>query len=72
MNPARSLGPGIVGADYTGWWIYLAGPAIGAIIAVMIINAVRGLPDKEEREAAQGGALPMLGSPSGGTAHPVG
>jgi hypothetical protein len=24
-----------------------------------------GLPDKEEREAAQGGALPILGSPSG-------
>ncbi|HEY2690825.1 MAG TPA: aquaporin [Streptosporangiaceae bacterium] len=66
MNPARSLGPDIVGSDYTGWWIYLAGPAIGAIIAVMIINAVRGLPNKDEREAAQGGALPILGSPSGG------
>jgi hypothetical protein len=36
---------------------------IGAAIAVAIIGAVRGLPDKEEREAAQGGALPILGSP---------
>ena len=26
MNPARSLGPDIVGNDYTGWWIYIAGP----------------------------------------------
>src|SRR6266581_2086361 len=65
MNPARSLGPDIVGSDYTGWWGYIAGPAIGAAIAVMIISLVRGLPDKEEREAAEGGALPILGSPSG-------
>jgi hypothetical protein len=31
----------------------------------MIIGTVRGLPDKDERAAAQGGALPVLGSPSG-------
>jgi aquaporin Z len=36
---------------------------LGAVIAVAIIGAVRGLPDKQEREAAQGGALPVLGSP---------
>ena len=69
MNPARTLGPDIVGHDYTGWWIYIAGPVLGAAIAVVIINAVRGLPDKEEREAAQGGALPVLGSPSGKTSR---
>jgi Major intrinsic protein/Ion channel len=33
MNPARTLGPDIVGNDYTGWWIYIAGPVIGAAIA---------------------------------------
>jgi aquaporin Z len=59
MNPARTLGPDIVASDYTGWWIYILGPLIGAIIAVAIIGVVRGLPDKQEREAAQGGALPM-------------
>src|SRR6516225_215889 len=62
MNPARSLGPDIVANDYTGWWIYLVGPVIGAAIAVAIINAVRGMPDKDERDAAQGGALPIFGS----------
>jgi aquaporin Z len=64
MNPARSLGPDIVGGDYAGWWVYIAGPLIGAAFAVMIINAVRGMPTGDEREAAEGGALPILGSPS--------
>jgi len=64
MNPARTLGPDIVGNDYTGWWIYILGPVIGAAIAVMIIGAVRGLPDKEERDAAQGDALPVTAAPA--------
>jgi aquaporin Z len=59
MNPARTLGPDIVANDYTGWWIYILGPVLGALIAVAIIGVVRGLPDKQEREAAQGGALRM-------------
>jgi aquaporin Z len=37
---------------------------IGTVSAVAIITMVRGLPDKEEREAAQGGALPMQDSPA--------
>jgi aquaporin Z len=58
MNPARSLGPDIVGVDFTGWWVYVAGPVTGALIAVAIITTLRGLPDKSERAAAEGGALP--------------
>ena len=76
MNPARSLGPDIISTDYTGWWVYVAGPVIGAVIAVVIITAVRGLPDRSERAAAEGGALPMIdpnGSPpSPGTKDPGG
>jgi aquaporin Z len=64
MNPARTLGPDIVGNDYTGWWVYVIGPVLGAAIAVAIIMAVRGTPNKEEREAAEGGALPILGGNS--------
>src|SRR6266480_7009087 len=59
MNPARTLGPDIVGNDYTGWWVYVAGPVIGAAIAVMIIGLVRGLPGRSEQAAAEGDALPM-------------
>ncbi len=62
MNPARSLGPDIVSTDYTGWWVYVAGPVAGAFIAVLIITAVRGLPGKPEREAAEGGLLPQRGA----------
>jgi len=59
MNPARTLGPGIVGADLTGWWVYVFGDLIGAAIAVALIGLVRGLPDKAETTAAEGGDLPM-------------
>lgn len=34
------------------------GHNVGAFIAVIIITAVRGLPRKAEREAAEGGELP--------------
>jgi len=59
MNPARTLGPDIVANDFTGWWVYAFAPLIGGTIAAMLIGLVRGLPDKEEREAAEGGALPL-------------
>jgi aquaporin Z len=65
MNPARSLGPDIVSTDFTGWWVYIVGPVIGAAIAVIIIGLVRGLPNKEERAAAEGDALPLRAGRSG-------
>jgi aquaporin Z len=60
MNPARSLGPDIVSTNFTGWWVYIAGPVIGAAFAVMIIGLVRGRPNSDEIDAAEGDALPIL------------
>jgi aquaporin Z len=57
MNPARTLGPDIVGTSFTGWWVYVFGDLIGAVIAVGFIGLVRGLPDKAETKAAEGGSL---------------
>jgi aquaporin Z len=59
MNPARTLGPDIVSGTFTGWWIYILGPCTGAAIAVMVIGLLRGVPNKDEIEAAEGGALPI-------------
>src|SRR5215813_12363185 len=76
MNPARTLGPDIVAANFTGWWVYVIGDLAGAAIAVVIIMLVRGTPDKAEREAAEGGALPIAGAdgqrPSPEARRPVG
>jgi aquaporin Z len=42
MNPARSLGPALVLGNWTSWWAYLLGPAIGALAAVGIAEILRG------------------------------
>jgi aquaporin Z len=42
MNPARTLGPDLVSADLTSWWVYLAGPMLGAVVAVGLAWLLRG------------------------------
>jgi aquaporin Z len=34
-NPARSLGPALVSGQWEGWWIYWAGPVVGALLAAL-------------------------------------
>jgi aquaporin Z len=59
MNVARSLGPDVIAGDFDGWWVYVAGPLLGAVVAVGLIGLFRGLPRPDERAAAEGDALPM-------------
>jgi aquaporin Z len=55
MNPARSLGPELVLGNWTSWWAYLAGPVIGALIAVGFAHILRGRGGGIfSRQAAQG------------------
>ena len=42
MNPARSFGPDVIRGDFTSYWVYVAGPALGALIAVAIAYVLRG------------------------------
>ena len=70
MNPALTLGPDIVSTNFTGWWVYIAGPVIGAAVAVMIIGLVRGRPNKDEIDAAEGDALPLLRKKMSGNKGP--
>jgi aquaporin Z len=42
MNPARSLGPALVAADFHDLWIYLTAPLLGAFVAVGVAFILRG------------------------------
>jgi aquaporin Z len=42
MNPARTFGPDLASTTFTGYWVYLAGPLAGALIAVVIAFVLRG------------------------------
>jgi len=42
MNPARTFGPDLVGHSFNGYWIYVAGPLAGAVLAVGLAFVLRG------------------------------
>ena len=42
MNPARTFGPDLVGTDFTSYWVYVAGPLVGAVLAVGVAWILRG------------------------------
>src|SRR6476619_5626973 len=42
MNPARTFGPDLVGADFTAYWVYIVGPIAGAVVAVGTAFILRG------------------------------
>jgi aquaporin Z len=54
MNPARSLGPALVSLDLRDYWIYVAGPACGAVLAFLVVSLVHPRHHREEWEAAEG------------------
>jgi aquaporin Z len=54
MNPFRSLGPALVGWDFTEYWVYLIGPLVGAVIAVAFEWILRGPATKAGGDAARG------------------
>lgn len=49
MNPARSFGPALVMHIYDGFWIYIVGPFVGAILGASAYNLIR-FTDKPLKE----------------------
>lgn len=56
MNPARSLGPAIITGQLADVWIYVAGPLVGACLAVGMARLLRGRrrADRRTIEAVRG------------------
>jgi len=42
MNPARSLGPAIAAGEWQDFWVYVAGPLLGAVAGAGAYQLVRG------------------------------
>jgi aquaporin Z len=62
MNPARSFGPALVSGDWSGFWAYVAGPAIGAGLALGCAWVLRGAGgDATARAAASGSIADWVG-----------
>lgn len=57
MNPARSFGPAAVGADFSSYWVYVAGPLFGAALAVGIAFVLRGRGGSRSASTAAQGEL---------------
>lgn len=57
MNPARTFGPDLVSADFTAYWVYVAGPLLGAALAVAFAFVLRGRGGGRAGSAAAQGGL---------------
>ncbi|MGZ5047830.1 MAG: MIP/aquaporin family protein [Usitatibacter sp.] len=54
MNPVRSLAPDLVRGDLATTWIYVVGPAVGALMGAAFEWMLKGKPTAAGSQAAQG------------------
>jgi aquaporin Z len=57
MNPVRTFAPDLIGGDLTAYWCYLAGPLLGALVAVGFAFVLRGKGGGKSGSMAAQGAL---------------
>jgi aquaporin Z len=57
MNPARTFGPDLIGGNFSSYWVYVAGPLIGAALAVGCAFVLRGPGGGASGSGAAQGAL---------------
>jgi MIP family channel proteins len=56
FNPARSLGPAVVGNTWTDFWVYVTAPFIGGVLGALAYNFIQG--EGEAQTAREGESLP--------------
>jgi len=57
VNPARTFGPDVVSAHFGHYWVYVAGPLAGAVLAVAVAYVLRGPGGGTSGSTAAQGAL---------------
>jgi aquaporin Z len=57
MNPARTFGPDLASLDFTAYWVYVAGPILGAAVAVLLAYVLRGAGGGRSGSAAAQGDI---------------
>ena len=57
MNPARTFGPDLASTTFTSYWVYVAGPLVGAALAVGVAWVLRGAGGGRSGSAAAQGDL---------------
>ena len=60
MNPARALGPQLVGHHWSHWWVWYVGPFAGAVIAASVYELLYLRPSGPE----------SIGAPDSGVDEP--
>ena len=64
MNPVRSLGPDLVMGDFSHYWVYVLGPLLGALVAVLCAYVLRGPGGDPHAALAAQGNLDVIPIPA--------
>jgi aquaporin Z len=55
FNPARSLGPALIGGVWTAHWLYWTAPIAGMCVAMRLYDALRGVSAPSATQAVPTG-----------------